>query len=98
MVDKNIIKKRKKLYGDSFSPLAKKWSEYLDREINEIDVARMMAMLKIVRQDSIINAIDERRFISEYELLRLENALDDTNTDMNNYNWIANNYNEYKRL
>jgi len=48
-----VTKDREDSHGkpeDTFSLIARLWSEYLDHQISEVDVAMLMALLKIARQ------------------------------------------------
>lgn len=49
MVNVEVIKERKELYGNNFPEIANLWSMYLGCEILPRDVAMMMALMKITR-------------------------------------------------
>ena len=105
MVDIELIKQRKAVYGDNFECIADMWSEFLKgnlcitksfRGLNGKDVANMMSLLKECR----IEVISEKyEFCEDEELSKeLKEALTDSLKDRDNYEWIAENYEKYKRL
>ena len=85
-MDKELIKQRKHKYGDNFTRIAQLWTNYVGGKIKftPIDVAKMMALMKIAR----------------LEFMKTSGIKDtkDTETDLENYNWIAENYDEYRAL
>ena len=84
-IDKEIIKERKKKYGDNFEKIAKEWRKYLVNPlISSKNVATMMSLMKKVRLDFIEDNNSE-----EYK---------DTLKDLANYSWIAENFEEYEKL
>ena len=105
MVDIELIKQRKAVYGDNFECIADMWSEFLKgklgitksfRGLNGKDVAEMMALLKECRIDTILKKYE---FCGDEELAKkLKEALTDSLKDRDNYEWIAENYEKYKRL
>lgn len=92
MIDSNIIKQRKKVYGNNFPCIAKKWSAILGIEVEPKDVALLMAELKSCREDYI------RQKLLEKVDTKLISALEDTQKDKANYEYIAYNYEEYEKL
>ena len=105
MLDKNIIKQRKKIYGDSFKEISRLQSEYLGIEITPSQVAKTLAILKEVRINFIKTKLqelkDSPRF-SDYDIQiqikDLNAGLEDSKKDMANYLWISENYEEYEAL
>ncbi len=98
---KQTIKQRKAIYGNSFSEIAKLQSEYYDREITPKDVAMTLAILKKVRINFIkskLKDLKEKDYITQIEVKELNNGLEDSIKDYNNYLWIATNYDEYEKL
>ena len=98
MIDKNIIKQRKNIYGDNFSCIANEWSFLFQKNITEKQVAEAMSLMKQCRMIAIKNKLEKTMSDDLMPLKKLNNALKDTIKDMNNYKWIAQNYEEYKRL
>ena len=105
MLDKNIIKQRKKIYGDSFEEISRLQSEYLGIEITPKQVAKSLAILKEVRINFIKTKLqelkDSPRF-SDYDIQiqikDLNAGLEDSKKDYANYLWISENYEEYEAL
>ena len=104
-VDREIIKRRKKIYGDSFKEIARLQSEYLGIKITPSQVAKSLAILKEVRINFIKTKLQNLRDIpnfSDYniqvEIRDLTNGLEDSKKDMANYLWISENYEEYEAL
>jgi len=103
MVNLELMKERKKVYGDNFEAIAKVWEEYLSKKlgvmgrfsVNAKDVARMMMLMKECRIDAISKKLEN---CSNDEEVLLRTALQDSLDDRDNYEWIAENYREYKRL
>jgi len=89
-VDKELIRKRKQEYGDSFEGLAILWGGS-DGKLTPQKVALMLAMLKTVRLSDILDQDPDKVPNREF-------ALEDTLQDLINYQWIACNYEEYKQL
>ena len=101
MICKETIKQRKAIYGNSFPEIAKLQSQYYDREITPKDVAMTLAILKKVRIDFIkskLEQLKEKDYITQIEVKDLNNGLEDSIKDYNNYLWIATNYDEYEKL
>lgn len=105
MLCKETIRQRKKIYGDSFKEIAKLQSQYYDREITPKDVAMTLAILKKVRIDFIKSKLKELKespnfgdYTTQIEIKDLNNGLEDSIKDYNNYLWIATNYDEYEKL
>ena len=105
MIDKETIKRRKKIYGDSFKEIARLQSEYLEIEITPKDVAKTLAILKKVRIDFIKARLETLRNVPNFndciiqiEIRDLTNGLEDSKKDMANYLWISENYEEYEAL
>ena len=105
MIDKNLIKERKSIYGDNFKCIAKEWSTMMSVENHARDdalyftpasVARYMAKMKQCR----IDAINEKlaNFPTPNVALKLHASLKDSMNDWDNYKWIADNYEEYEAL
>jgi len=89
-VNKQLIKERKALYGDNFECIAKKWA------VEPETVCKMMANMKQCRIDAIDKKL--KSFPPPDVALKLMAAKEDSVEDMNNYLWIAKNYEEYKGL
>lgn len=105
MMDKEIIKRRKQIYGDSFKEIARLQSEYLGIEITPKQVAKSLAILKKVRIDFIKKSIlklkqskDFYTSIVQDDIKTLNDALEDSLKDFENYMWISLNYDEYEKL
>ena len=105
MIDKETIKRRKKIYGDSFKEIARLQSEYLEIEITPKQVAKSLAILKQVRIDFIKARLETLRNVPNFndciiqiEIKDLNNGLEDSKKDMANYLWISENYEEYESL
>ena len=105
MMDKEIIKRRKKIYGDSFKEIARLQSEYLEIEITPKQVAKSLAILKEVRINFIKARLETLRNVPNFndciiqiEIKDLNNGLEDSKKDMANYLWISENYEEYESL
>jgi hypothetical protein len=96
MVNKKIIKQRKKLYGSNFTCIKNKWEFLFQKTISERDVAKAMALMKECRIEAIKEKISKTD--DKIVLKKLNEALNDSITDMNNYRFIANNFEEYKNL
>lgn len=104
-IDKNVIKQRKKIYGDSFEEISRLQSEYLGIEITPSQVAKSLAILKEVRVNFIKTKLQKLRdipnfsdYIIQVEIRDLTNGLEDSKKDMANYLWISENYKEYEAL
>lgn len=100
-VDKEIIRSRKETYGDNFPKISKLWSEFLGIHVAEPEVAEMMALMKAARIDAIEKALDNvlRNDQDEDAIInyaKFATALKDSETDRDNYLWIADNYIQYK--
>ena len=103
MLNLKLMKERKRVYGDNFEAIAKVWEMYLNEKlgimdkfsVNAKDVAKMMMLMKECRIDAISKKLEECSY--EEEVL-LRTALQDSLDDRDNYEWIAENYEEYKRL
>lgn len=105
MIDKETIKRRKKIYGDSFKEIARLQSEYLEIEITPKQVAKSLAILKEVRINFIKTKLQNLRNVPNFndciiqvEIRDLTNGLEDSKKDMANYLWISENYEEYEAL
>ena len=105
MICKETIRRRKKIYGDSFKEIARLQSEYLGIEITPKQVAKSLAILKEVRINFIKTKLqelkDSPRF-SDYDIQiqikDLNAGLEDSKKDMANYLWVSTNYDEYEKL
>lgn len=95
-VNIEIIKQRKKLYGDNFSCIKNKWEFIVQKILTERQVALMMAELKECRMIATKQIIEKTK--DEKLLKELKASLEDTIIDMKNYKWIGRNYEEYKKL
>jgi len=104
MIDKELIKQKKQIYGDNFEDIARVWSEFIKRKISVFDgfklkgeeVAEMMVLMKECRIDVISEKLEECEDNETAD--KLKEALEDSLKDRDNYEWIAKNYKEYKRL
>ena len=93
-VDKKVIAERKRKYGNSFPCMAKKWNEYLSSKlgvseafkVSEKDVAEVMALFKECRIEFMLK-----------KGVPMED-LGDSFVDKANYEWIAENYEEYENI
>ena len=105
MICKETIRRRKKIYGDSFKEIARLQSEYLEIEITPKQVAKSLAILKEVRINFIKARLETLRNVPNFndciiqiEIKDLNNGLEDSKKDYENYLWIATNYKEYEEL
>ena len=105
MIDKEIIKRRKKIYGNNFEEISRLQSEYLGIKITPSQVAKSLAILKEVRINFIKTKLQNLRDIPNFsdniiqvEIRDLTNGLEDSKKDMANYLWISKNYEEYESL
>jgi hypothetical protein len=102
MICIETIKKRKAVYGNNFPEIARLQSEYFKRVFTPQDVAMSLAILKQVRINFIKKQIEdlvESEFIkSIYKIQELNEALEDSKKDHDNYLWIASNYSKYEQL
>lgn len=84
MVNVDVIKQRKEMYGNNFPEIARLWSLYTKTELSPTDVAMMMALMKITRM--IVNGdsdseMDMENYIwiamnyAEYEDIEIEDAI-----------------------
>jgi len=104
MIDKELIKQKKQIYGDNFEDIARVWSEYIRRKLCVFggfklkgeEVAEMMLLMKECRIDVISEKLEECEDNETAD--KLKEALEDSLKDRDNYEWIAKNYKEYKRL
>lgn len=104
-VCKDIIRQRKKIYGDSFLEISRLESEYLGATITPAMVAYKLAILKQVRINFIKAKLQELKsdinfdtYIVQTQIKELNNGLEDSLKDYSNYLWISQNYAEYKAL
>ena len=103
MVDKELIKERKRIYGDNFTAIAKLWTDYLSKKLGTVgrfkvtrkDVAKMMKFMKEARIDVIMEKLKD---CTRDEEVLLKTALQDSLNDRDNYEWIAEHFEEYERL
>ncbi len=105
MIDKETIKRRKEIYGNNFPEISRLQSEYLGIEITPSQVAKSLAILKKVRIDFIKKSIlklkqskDFYTSIVQDDIKTLNDALEDSLKDFENYMWISLNYDEYEKL
>jgi len=98
MVDKNLIKQRKEIYGDVFSCIRNEWEHLFQKAMTDEDVAAAMALMKKCRIIAIQDKLSKTASNDKETLKKLNAAMEDTIKDMKNYEWIANNYEEYKLL
>ena len=105
MIDKNVIKQRKKIYGNNFEEISRLQSEYLGIKITPSQVAKSLAILKEVRINFIKLKLQSLRdvqnfndYIIQIQIKDLNNGLEDSKKDLANYNWIHDNYEEYEAL
>lgn len=96
MIDKKIIAEKKAVYGDNFEAISALWSRTAKINLSETDVALMMADLKRVRIEFIDSELS--KFPIPDVAIELHKSRDDSVTDRDNYMWIAENYDEYKKL
>ena len=105
MIDKETIKRRKAIYGNNFEEISRLQSEYLGIEITPKQVAKSLAILKQIRIDFIKARLETLRNVPNFndciiqiEIKDLNNGLEDSKKDYENYLWIATNYKEYEEL
>ena len=105
MICIETIKKRKAVYGNNFPEIARLQSEYFKREFTPQDVAMSLAILKEVRINFIRKQLLELKkdinfnsYIIQIQIKNLNEGLEDSKRDYENYLWIANNYEKYKKL
>ena len=105
MIDKETIKRRKAIYGNNFEEISRLQSEYYDFEVTPKDVSMTLAILKKVRIDFIKARLETLRNVPNFndciiqiEIKDLNNGLEDSKKDYENYLWIATNYKEYEEL
>lgn len=105
MICKETIKKRKAVYGNNFPEIARLQSEYFQRAFTPQDVAMSLAILKQVRIDFIRKQLFELKkdinfnsYIVQIQIKNLNEALEDSKKDYENYQWIAKNYKQYEQL
>ena len=104
MVDIALIKQRKTIYGSNFECIAKEWEKYLKTKLGTLssfkltcrDVAMLMVLMKECRIDAISSKLEDCP--NEDVAKKLKAALEDSLKDRDNYEWIAENYEKYKRL
>jgi len=82
---KDIARYKKTKYGNNFPCIAKKWTEILGYEITELQVPKMMALMKTCRIDFATEANEV-------------DAIKDSHIDYEVYMWIYENYEEYLKL
>jgi hypothetical protein len=108
MVDREIIRDRKKRYGDNFSDIAEVWTEFLYQNkdgfadvITPREVCEMMALMKEVRVEATREILQNIYIDTESangEEINLENSLIDSTTDRDNYRHIARNWQWYQNI
>ena len=105
MICKETIKRRKEIYGNNFEEIARLQSEYYDFEVTPKDVAMTLAILKKVRIDFIKARLEELKYsprFSDYDIQiqikDLNDGLEDSIKDYDNYLWVSTNYEEYEKL
>ena len=98
MLNKKLIQQKKEIYGDNFECIANEWSFVFQKNITAKQVAEAMAKMKKCRMIAIKSKLEKIMSNDTMALKKLNNALKDTIKDMGNYEWIAQNYEEYKRL
>jgi hypothetical protein len=96
-VDIDLIKQKKKLYGDNFANWAQKACEELDIYLSPLDMVYIGVALKETRRKAIEHSLRNKQ-LNECDREELEKALEDTLVDLANYEWIADNFKEYKNL
>lgn len=105
MIDCNIIKERKAVYGDNFAPLTQKVNEKLGLNLTQKQVIEFLICLKETRIETIkekLSQIELESVCSFDEKVQLANklqvGLQDSYVDMKNYEWIRDNFKKYKEL
>ena len=105
MIDYNIIKERKAVYGDNFAPLTQKVNESLGLNLKQEQVIEFLICLKQTRIETIkekLSKIELESVCSFDEKVQLANslqvALQDSYVDMKNYEWIRDNFERYQEL
>ena len=105
MICIETIKKRKAIYGNNFPKISELQSEYYGFAVAPKDVAMSLAILKQVRIEFIQNKLQELKedanfstYAIQIQIKDLNEGLQDSKKDLENYLWIANNYAEYEAL
>jgi gas vesicle protein len=105
MISIETIRKRKEIYGNNFPKIAELQSEYYGFTVSSEDVAKSLAILKQVRVEFIKSKLQEFREDINFstnsvqkQIKELNEGLEDSKKDFENYLWIANNYAEYEAL
>lgn len=105
MICTETIKRRKEIYGNNFPEIARLQSEYFKRDFTPQDVAMSLAILKEVRINFIRKKLFELKkdinfnsYIVQIQIKNLNEALEDSKKDYENYLWIAKNYKQYEQL
>lgn len=105
MICTETIKRRKEIYGNNFPEIARLQSEYFKRAFTPQDVAMSLAILKEVRINFIRKKLFELKkdinfnsYIVQIQIKNLNEALEDSKKDYENYQWIAKNYKQYEQL
>jgi len=105
MVDKSIIEQRKKVYGSNFEDISIKWENHLkSKGINALitpkDVYEMMALMKecrVKKGNEILNLMLENN-ADNFEVNKMCESIEDSQTDRDNYRFIANNWEWYDEI
>lgn len=104
-IDKNVIKQRKKIYGNNFEEISRLESEYLGIKITPQQASYKLAILKQVRINFIkakLQELKDNPRFSDYDIQiqikDLNSGLEDSLKDYNNYLFISQNYAEYEAL
>ena len=111
MVDKELIRERKRIYSSNFDAIKTKWEKYFAEDmecafyLHDDSVAKMMSLMKDAEIEAITEKIEyySTHFnidVSENATIleELELSLKDSIGDRDNYLWISENYQEYLEL
>ena len=105
MICIETIKKRKAVYGNNFPEIARLQSEYFKRDFTPQDVAMSLAILKEVRINFIRKQLLELKkdinfnsYLIQIQIKNLNEGLEDSKKDHENYLWIAKNYKKYEQI
>lgn len=105
-VDVDIIKQRKRAYGDNFEDIKKSWSKFLGIKLTTQMVCKMMAKMKETRISHIKSQLNDLKtepdfLINQVHMMKfkeLNESLEDSQRDRDNYYWIASNFEEYRKF
>jgi len=105
MVDVEIIKQRKKIYGSNFEDISIKWEDYFksigaDILVTPKDVCELMALMKecrVKKGNDILNIMVDND-ANGSDIKQICESVVDSQTDRDNYRYIANNWKWYSEI